>query len=151
LLCRQPVRPAPLYIDGEAAHRFLRDSAPLASGKGSFRLVDGKENLRAGPLKFLPQGRGFLHRILFAAKPPASISLADKCLVGVLSGQTMMVGAARRERGSDSGEAEGKTNNQQTEKNEKGDISKRVRNRTFLKSYGNLWRKGLTQGAISCR
>jgi hypothetical protein len=74
---------APLYVLGQLAHRFLRDDTSFAARKRSFSFIDGGKDFRAGALALLPQGKGLLHRVFLAPKPPALNSLADKSsLVG---------------------------------------------------------------------
>jgi hypothetical protein len=69
---------APFHFLGKLAHGLLRDDASFATGKGSFRLINGSKDFRTATLSLLPQGKGFLHCVFLAPKPPAIDSLADK-------------------------------------------------------------------------
>src|SRR5713101_2881833 len=81
LLRRQAGTSALLHFRCKVEHGLLRDDAPLATGKGSVRLIDSGKNFRAGTFTLFPQGKSFLYRIFLALQAAALYSVADKRLL----------------------------------------------------------------------
>jgi len=74
---RKPRSSTLSHLLGKLAHGFLRDRAPFATGKRSFRLIDGGQDFRAATFPLLPQRKSFLYRVFLASKPPAVNRLLD--------------------------------------------------------------------------
>jgi len=65
----------------QRTHRLLRNHAPFATCKRSFRRINRCQNFRSNALAFLPQRQGFLDRIFFTLKAAILDGLADKRLL----------------------------------------------------------------------
>jgi len=70
-----------LRFSGKVHHGLLGDSATLATGKRSIRLIDCGKNPRPGSLAFFPQGKCFLHRLFLALQAAALDSIANERLL----------------------------------------------------------------------
>jgi hypothetical protein len=64
LFGEQPRAASLAYIVGKLTHGWFRYGAPLASGNRGFSDIYCREYLRPPALAFLPQGKGFLCRLL---------------------------------------------------------------------------------------
>ena len=66
------------HLLGKLAHGLLRDRAPFATGKGGFRLIDGRKDFRTPTFPLLPQGKSFFYGVFLASKPAAVNCLPNK-------------------------------------------------------------------------
>ena len=70
-LSQKPGASSVLHFLGKLMHGLLRNDAAFSTGKRSLRVVERKKKFRPLPLAFLPQGKCFLHGILFRVQPSA--------------------------------------------------------------------------------
>jgi hypothetical protein len=84
-----------LHFRRKEAHGLLRDDAPLATAKGSLRLIDGGENFRAGTFALFPQSKCFSNRVFLALQAPASIVSRTNAFWSTVSFTSIALGYLR--------------------------------------------------------